>query len=236
MNSKDLIAHLERTDPKLFEALTVMIAEHDTTTDRLKALTEDLGNRDLMFSHRHNLPNVEVYHSTDQDVLPSNELILSFDSDRVNDYDMHSTTVNNSRITFKEPGDYIIGVNISWDFIAGGYRALHIKMNSAIYIAAVEFLIPGVGASPRRARQAIATFRRCAQDDWAEVTVHQTTSVTTPIVNDDVNTELTPKFWAQMVVPAVNPVTPAYRKLLESGVNVVPYLDRFASRQPQGGG
>ncbi|MBA7692464.1 hypothetical protein ES703_101031 [subsurface metagenome] len=72
-----------------------------------------------------------VYHSADQQTVTGVGLILAFNSEKYDDYNMHHLTVNNSRLTCVKAGVYFIGAQVVWASHAVGNRQARILLNGA---------------------------------------------------------------------------------------------------------
>jgi hypothetical protein len=78
---------------------------------------------------------------------------------------MHSTSVNNSRITVPVTGLYIITGYISWDFNATGYRRVQLRLNGTIVIAQTDW----AAAGSLLPSQSICTLYLLTANDYVEV-------------------------------------------------------------------
>ncbi len=114
------------------------------------------------------VPAARVYHSAGQSVANATYTILAFDSERFDTDAIHDNVTNNSRLTCKTAGKYLISGNISWDATASGDRELVIVLNSSPNIAAVR-----VNASSY-CKQVVTTIYDLAVNDYVELYVMQT--------------------------------------------------------------
>lgn len=91
-------------------------------------------------------PACRVYHSLDQSIpTGAGFTALAFDSERFDTEDMHDVATNNSRITCKTAGKYLIIGNIKWAANATGTRSVRILLNGSTEIAFNR--VPNNGAS-----------------------------------------------------------------------------------------
>ena len=79
-----------------------------------------------------------VYHSADQAIPDSTWTALAFDSERWDTDTIHDPVANNSRLTCKTPGKYIISLAIRFDAHATGFRVAALRVNVPLLIAAQE--------------------------------------------------------------------------------------------------
>lgn len=77
------------------------------------------------------LPGCMVTHSSNQTTTTSVYKTLAFNTDLYDDYDMHDTSTNNSRITIKKPGKYYVWANIIWASNATGQRIVKFLVNGS---------------------------------------------------------------------------------------------------------
>ena len=77
----------------------------------------------------------QVYHNADQSVANSTETALAFNSERFDNDTIHDTSSNNSRLTCKTAGLYLIVANVRWDANTTGGRVLNIRLNGGTKIA-----------------------------------------------------------------------------------------------------
>lgn len=76
-----------------------------------------------------------VYNSADLAVANTTVTTLTFNSERYDDADYHSTSSNTSRLTIPQPGRYRVGGNIRWASNATGFRVVYLFLNASTYIA-----------------------------------------------------------------------------------------------------
>lgn len=109
-----------------------------------------------------------VYHNAHQAIPNSTSTILSYNSERYDTDAIHSPTVNNSRLTCKTAGKYVINTQIAWETIVGGRRNIVILLNGATSIAN-EWRNAMVGGI---CRHQIATIYHLAVNDYVETRVY----------------------------------------------------------------
>jgi len=113
-----------------------------------------------------------VYHSVSQSITNATETTLAFDSERWDTDTMHDTVTNNSRITFKTAGLYLLNFSFEFPTHGTGYRYGLIRINGSGNPVAFESkdsasVASGVGF-------AIASLYKFAVNDYVEARVYQT--------------------------------------------------------------
>lgn len=113
-----------------------------------------------------------VTHSANQTITNNTTTTLAFDTERWDTDTIHDTVTNNSRLTCKTAGKYLIIAQVAWDATLGGRRAIHIDLNgSGNYIAVAEEndVADGTGIG----RMTATTVYELAVNDYVEVKVYQ---------------------------------------------------------------
>ncbi|MBA7685925.1 hypothetical protein ES703_94356 [subsurface metagenome] len=119
------------------------------------------------FLHAH---GARVYHSLDQSIPNLSWYTLAFDSERYDTDDIHDTVTNNSRLTCKTAGKYVISGSILWSLNATGDRSIHIRLNGSIRLACQTIRAP----AGDMANMSIATIYDLAVNDYVELRVYHT--------------------------------------------------------------
>lgn len=84
---------------------------------------------DLTVGGTINKPMAKVTKSVDQSI-PNNTLtMVTWDEEKYDTDDMHSTSTNNTRITFNTSGIYSGTIQAEWGINSGGFRFLEVKKN-----------------------------------------------------------------------------------------------------------
>jgi len=79
-----------------------------------------------------------VYHNANQ-LIPHNVAVtLAFNSERYDTDGIHDTAVNNSRLTCRTAGKYLIGTLLRWEAKAAGGRCVYLVLNGAPRIGISE--------------------------------------------------------------------------------------------------
>lgn len=81
-----------------------------------------------------NVPACRAYHNVNQLVTTGVPLALALNSERFDSDGMHDNATNNSRITAKTAGVYLVTGGLFFPAYAGGYRALQLRVNGGTII------------------------------------------------------------------------------------------------------
>lgn len=113
-----------------------------------------------------------VTHNAAQAATTAVALVLAFNTERFDTNAIHDTAVNNSRLTCKTAGLYLIVGNIEWAANATGYRRLDIRLNGATLIASERE--GDVVVAAITTIQHITTIYQLAVNDYVELLATQT--------------------------------------------------------------
>lgn len=98
--------------------------------------------------------------------------VLPLGSELFDTDEMHDIVTNNSRITIRHAGIYIVGGWVAFDVAAGGYRELGLKFNGAGgYI--VQDGKAGAAAPPPYQSLAVVSIEKVVRDDFFELFAFQ---------------------------------------------------------------
>lgn len=114
-------------------------------------------------------PGARVYHSTNQSIPNGVLTALAFNSERFDTDNIHDTVTNNSRLTCKTAGKYLIIANVFFDLNTSGYRELHIRLNGTTTIGRLDI----AGTNNNRAL-VVSTIYDLSIDDYVQACVLQT--------------------------------------------------------------
>lgn len=135
-----------------------------------------------------NPPAARAYHNAAQAIADSTFTKLAFNSERY-DYDtIHDTATNNSRLTCKTAGVYVISGSVSFASNTTGIRRVLILVNNTTYIADQVFT-PIAGGNETTV--SISTQYALAVNDYVELQVYQTS---TGSLNVNSNANYSPEF------------------------------------------
>ncbi len=147
-------------------------------------------SKDLAFA---NPPRTRIYHNSGIAVTNATTFVLSFNSERYDVDNMHSTVTNTPRITINTPGVYNVGAVVSWPGNATGYRALGLRRNGATFFADLNTPNNGAGAGMDSIVSADYQF---SAGDYIEVVAQQTSGITLTIPSIG---NYTPEAWAHWI-------------------------------------
>ena len=128
-------------------------------------------------AHKQN-PSVRVYHSVNQSIADSINVPLAFNSERFDTDNIHDAT-NNTRLTCKTAGKYLIVSNVSFSSNTSGWRSLIIRVNG-ITIIADHQITPSSGIR----RLTVSTIYELAINDYVEVIAYQTSGTSIEVVSE----------------------------------------------------
>ena len=132
-----------------------------------------------------------VYHDANQTIASATNTILAFNSERFDTDTIHDTVTNNSRLTCKTAGKYLIIGSIKWQSTsAGNYRRTQIYLNGATSIAEANI-------GPENEWQiTVSCIYDLAVNDYVEIRVIQDSGVSLT-VNSVANSS--PEFMIQRI-------------------------------------
>jgi len=110
-----------------------------------------------------------VYNSGNIEIANGTATNLTFDSERYDTDNIHSTTANTDRLTCRTPGKYLIIGNIHWDANPTGTRITSIYLNGSDYIGSYR-TDPSADAE---IGHFISTIYNLSVDDYVTLTVYQ---------------------------------------------------------------
>lgn len=77
----------------------------------------------------------KVYHSVSQSIATTTPILLAFDTEKFDTDTIHDNVTNNSRLTCKTAGKYLITVSVNFAANSTGYREVSIRLNGTSDIA-----------------------------------------------------------------------------------------------------
>lgn len=114
-----------------------------------------------------------VFHSASQTLTNGVALFPAFNSERFDTDNCHDNVTNNSRLTCRTAGIYVIVGNVQISANATGSRDLSIRLNGTNFIAGVRFAAAATGATQAQ----IQAIYQLAVNDYIELGVTQTSGV-----------------------------------------------------------
>lgn len=117
------------------------------------------------------VPSARVYHNAAQSIANTTGTSLAFNSERDDSDTIHDTVTNNSRLTCRTAGKYLIHASAEFAVSAvGAVRALNLQLNGATLIA-TQYVTPIGGGLPTAL--SCSTAYRLAVNDYVEAAVYQ---------------------------------------------------------------
>ena len=110
-----------------------------------------------------------VTHDADQSIANSTTTTLAFNTEVADNDVIHDNSTNNSRLTCKTAGTYLIIANVRWDANTTGGRAVEIRLGGSTIIAE-NFSAPTPSSVMSHV---VATLYELAVNDYVEVRVTQ---------------------------------------------------------------
>lgn len=134
-----------------------------------------LNNVEQGITDAHLMPAVRVTHNTTQSISHATETTLAFNTERFDQVggassNQHDTVTNNSRLTCRFAGIYLIAANVNWPSGTNALRQCRIRLNGTTYIADdVRPAEPTFTACDHN----MSTLYQLAVNDYVEVRVAQ---------------------------------------------------------------
>jgi hypothetical protein len=137
--------------------------------------------------------SVHVTHSVAQSIATNTGTILAFDTERYDTDGMHDAATNNTRLTAKSPGRYLVWGGVGFGTSTTGYRQGHIVKNGSLGLLAMRI------ASLADSYLSIATIATLAVGDYVELQVRQTSGGALDVLKSA--GETTPEFGMTRIAP-----------------------------------
>jgi len=119
-----------------------------------------------------NVPACRVYSSVGQGIPNGVATPLTFDSERFDTDNIHDVVTNNTRLTCKTAGKYLVFGNVNYAYSATGRRLLLPRINGSAYITDVE-LNGASSTSAGSLAMAFSTVWDFVVGDYVELCVYQ---------------------------------------------------------------
>lgn len=150
----------------------------------LQAMARDLGPLILRNGGARVYNSATISHATSG----ANQAV-TFNSERYDDADYHSTVSNTSRLTAPAPGRYLIGGCVTFAANVTGVRYLQIRLNGATFIAIQGGLALTGGLT---SILTVETIYELAAGDYAELVAYQDSGAA---LNMTAAGNYSPEFW-----------------------------------------
>jgi hypothetical protein len=128
-----------------------------------------------------NVPAARVTHSVAQSIANSIPTFVSFDTERFDNDVIHDVLTNNTRLTCKTAGKYLIIGAVSFAVNNTGQRVAHIKLNGSTIIG----FGGGVALVGDYTPIVVSTIYNLAVNDYVELQVTQTSGGALDIVKSN---------------------------------------------------
>lgn len=115
-----------------------------------------------------------VYHSAAQSIATATWTTLAFDSERFDNNLIHDPVTNNSRLTCKTAGLYLITAHLTFAYNNALSRSGAIRLNGTTFIAIDSRMSAGL-SSATDTHISLTTLYKLAVNDYVEVQVKQDT-------------------------------------------------------------
>jgi len=139
-----------------------------------------------------------VYHDADQSTATGTQTALAFNSERWDTDGIHDTVTNNSRLTCKTAGKYVISLTVVFEAsAAGNYRRLYFKVDNTTYIATAT-IFPVSGGSVETS-PSLAAIYDLNVNQYVEAIVVQDSGGALDV---DAVAQISPEFSMQLIVEA----------------------------------
>lgn len=140
----------------------------------------------------HQQPAVRVFHNANQSISTATLTALAFNSERFDQAGgsastMHDTATNNTRLTCRYAGVYLISGSVEWANGTTGIREISCRIGGSTYIADAT----DTPASVNVYRQTITTLYSLAVNDYVELVVQQNSGAGLNVVS---SSAWTPEF------------------------------------------
>jgi hypothetical protein len=112
------------------------------------------------------MPAVKVTHNVSQSIADATATPLAFNTERFDTNAIHDPVTNNSRLTCKTAGKYIITGQVAWSSNTGSTHQALIKLNNTTFLAYIE-------STPLYSRMEVSTLYELAVNDYVELIVLQ---------------------------------------------------------------
>lgn len=130
-----------------------------------------------------------VNHGASQSIADATHVALAFNAEREDTDTIHDGVTNNSRLTCKTAGVYVISGNAAFAANATGARGLGIRFGGSIFLA-LNFL-HNTGSAGAETILNVSTIYRLAVNQYVELTAYQSSGGALNVLASD---NYTPEF------------------------------------------
>lgn len=137
-----------------------------------------------------NPDRARAFHNANQSITHNTNTALALNSERFDTNALHDLVTNNSRLTCKTAGAYIIGGHVRWaTSVTAGTRVTQIRFNGTTLIGRVA---QNPGTVNDVVEHGVATLYPMAVNDYVELVVFQFTGAALVL---EASAQYTPEFW-----------------------------------------
>lgn len=151
------------------------------------ALNTDVRDNEIFLR---NPPSARVFNSAAIAIANQTTTFLTFNSERFDTDNMHSTSSNSGRLIAVTAGRYLFGAHCQWEPNATGDRVMDIMLNGVDIIAVS--VMGSAKTAGNHTRQFATGFWEFTANDYIEVRVWQDSTVS---LNVDAQAKHSPEFW-----------------------------------------
>ncbi len=171
---------------------TVALYAEGTTSSRVSIPTPIGALSDHFLKIIDYAPGARVWHNAQQVIQHNTLTALAFNQERWDTDNIHDSAVNNSRLTCRTAGKYIIVGQVTWLSNVAGTRNIYIRHQGTTDIA-VNFYDPTNIPTPRTL---VSTIYDLAVGEYVELRVYQFSGAP---LNTSVNAKYSPEFMMQRI-------------------------------------
>jgi hypothetical protein len=142
------------------------------------------------------LASTLVTHSVDQSIANNTLAALAFNTTIFDDDGMHSDTVNNSRLTCRVAGRYLLTANTAWVQNNTGFRVTEFLLNGGGFFGGMSAPATVSAGAVESSRQSFSAFVQMVVGDYVECAVKQGSGGSLAIFSFLIPTGITPTFGA----------------------------------------
>jgi hypothetical protein len=144
-------------------------------------------------------PSARVYNSATISTTSGAFTALTFNTERWDTDEIHSTSSNTGRLTCVTPGIYSITGHVLWAANATGQRIVQIRLNGSTYIGGGDRRMAATGGA-LTAQNAVTTHRLAA-GDYVELVALQESGGALNVATPGANDPMSPEFSMTWISP-----------------------------------
>jgi hypothetical protein len=182
-----LIEQIEQIEKQVPEQVVTDLNAVSTLANQLQI---DLATHKADKAPHSNIPTARVTHSATQSISTGGSgAALAFDTELFDNDIIHDNGIDNTRLTAKTAGKYIVGGCTSWASNTTGFRILRVRKNGVLV---VDQILDGAADATGAKVQSINTLVELNVNDYVELVVLHTAGVS---LNIEKQNEYSPLFY-----------------------------------------